>query len=438
MSSHITSPFEIETNRLRGIVNECRSDLNQVMNELQMQQQKVETFDAQFQQEAFRKESENAGRLREAEQSQAKEAASRKAEHSRRIAAMREKLHVLDLQLATMGRAENFRMRRQALVTQLSHAGEDLTLLEQEIAKLASDMQKGGHTAELNMGRSVIRQQTAAVTMGRKGVKLGKIEETSQKRIRTRISDQFAEKLELALASEHAGRYPSIRRLAAEFRDAAEYERDMFAARNMPKLEKLLQQLEKQQAAVQDSQQSLALSRNKYLALCKLLEISPDEQLLSDPQAADQLGVCIRKLAHQYQKRKEHQYFSHAVQTVLARHNIEMTDAASDGDVMCFRYEHAQLAVSGAANGILDMQVTGIYEGTQKTMDDVRRGVSSARKICSLTSTIEQELAAEFGITFHYKRLEEPSEETMIFHAQNAAGGRRFTQTHQKADSAGG
>lgn len=433
MSSYYTSPFELERRRLAGIVSQCERDLNAAIDEVCSQRDRMqEATRQQKEADAGYKIAEKAAERAFAQQqsSQKRSLSDRKAQLQHLLDDAQLEIRVLEQRL---GRMEEARQRQMQLGYRLQNARDNFDALEGEIrthiARMEAEVRRTAaeqnrtEYADLAVSRTTKQRRAVALSMNLP------LQESEEKK--RRPQDLFAARMEAVMASSCAARIPSAAALAREFAAQPEYAKIAFAVKNMQKLEELELQVEKMEKATLQAEEKREHDILEYRALCKMLQIRPDEQLIRSGKGGRRLAKLCEEMKQSYQERKKHAYVAAAVEEVMRRRGILFQDAAdtAGGSVMEFSMDHASVFVSGLERERLVMEVGGVYDGEAPSLNERRQAAQTARHFCSLLAGIEEELREEFGICFGAVTSEEPSEETILMQKDiSRAEGNRYTE----------
>ena len=444
MSSYYTSPFELERRRLAGIVSQCESDLNAAIDEVCSQQNRM-------QQAAREQAAADAGYETDQQAAQQtfekqqfvkkKQQADRKKQLQRLLDDAQLEMSVLEQQL---GRMEAARQRQEQLSYRLQNAQGNLDALEQEIRSHTSKMEEEAQRAGADRNRiDYAAMSVSGTKKQKKAVSLQTAipEQEEHPASRQKPLDLFTAKLKAVMASPCAARIPSAAALAKEFAAQPEYAKTAFAVKNMQKLTELEARVRKMEQASQKASEKREKNILEYRALCKLMQITPDEQLIRSEKGGRRIAQLCEEMKRSYLERKKHAYVAAAVEEVMSRHGIVFQDAAetAGGTVMQFTAEQTAVSVSGLERDRVVMEVSGTYAGETPTLNERRQAAQQARHFCSLLTLIEQELREDYGISFGAVTAEEPSEETIRMQKdQNRADGKHFADAKKEMSLQGG
>lgn len=440
MSSYIETPFIIEQRRLQGIVNSCRNDLKNAVNSLQEQREAMSRIGSDIAARENEKEALAVSAMNSAKQAYNTELAA-KREKSESI-----KKHLIQ-QLQNIRTQAKFVPDNESIISKVSEierkirTAGDISVLDEMRAEIQSCEKqifyKIEHSTEST--QNITEYHTSNVS-GEKGVSLGNFEKAEKRTFREKLSDIFERKMETALESPHADRIPSLKKMQREYNNAADYEKDIYAKMHEKELEKILEKLSAMEDNSKNSAEKRAVSQKRYIALCGMLDITPDYQLLNDENSTARLDTLNKEMFKRYNEQKKHEYLANALAVVLKRHDIEFQDSTAGEHESRFNFsmENAELSVSSMNNGILSMHVTGVYSGQHETANDVRKSISSAVHLCSSMKSIREELASEFGIHFQEIRTENPTEEniTMKSADEYSHSKKHFGEKNLKAQGA--
>lgn len=420
MSSYITSPYVLEQRRLQGIVNQCTANLNKAMEDVRRQQEVME----QQQRDQRCKDQQYFTEREQADEAYRKRTQKETQEQARKRQRLADMLHNLEVELqALRDESEAWKeanRRQERLKYRLEHAEENLEALEQDMKR---HMQETEQQVGVQSGAGWMPElgdngvERALIQQGSRGVSLQIQSPKESEAVREETPLQvFEHKLQLALRSPYSSRFAALKEMKRELDEKPAYARAAFAVHHMKKLDELIRQLEaldKNQQNEQEKRKNLIV---QYQAVCKLLEIQPDETLLTDEKSTRMLNKRCSELYAEYQEAQKHKFVADAVSKVMERHGILFQDhsRAEGADRMRFAMENAWVDISGSQGNNLVMEVTGSYTGDAPTLNDRRKSVSAARTLCSLMKTIESELREEYGIVFGQMLAERPSEETIV------------------------
>ncbi len=441
MSSYIETPFTIEQNRLQGIVNSCRDDLKNAINSLQEQRDTMHQIGIDISARENAKEVHAVNAINSAKQAYNAELADEKEKSDsikkeliqkiRNIRTQSKFAHDTDGILSRISEIER-KIRTAGSISVLSEMKEEIKTCEKQM------FHKIEYSKEMST-QNISEYHTSYIS-GEKGVFLGNPEKTEKRTFREKLSDIFERKMAMALASPHADRIPSLKRICREFYAAVDYEKDVYARTHEKDLEKILEKLSAMENSSKNSAEKRTVSQKRYIALCGMLNITPDYPLLNDENSTARLDTLSKEMFKKYNEKKKHEYLADALAVVLKRHDMEFQDSSAGEyeSKFNFRMENAELSVSSTNNGILSMQITGVYSGQHETANDIRKSISSAVHLCSSMKQIKEELAAEFGIHFQEIRTESPTEENITMKSANEISHIKKIYQKKKSDSTGG
>jgi len=424
MSSYVASPFELETRRLKDIVQECQNELNRAIQEVQAQADRMAEIERarwEEEQQYYQSVADNKKKL---EESIRKEKADRNHK-KKQLANELEGMQIeIDAYSQRYGSLQNAEERQHKLVEELAETQGNLHLIEVKMKEHFRRTQEEIKTrsresfGEAHDHALIGRQKTAV------GVSLQANEDGGKRIHRTpSIQDLFSRRLKEALETPESRRIPGIASLMKEFDAQPEYAKSAFAVKNSEKLETYLKKL----AALLEKGQKQKSDRKKtvtrYRAICGLLNMEPDEELLADPANLTKLTKAYQGLKRELLERKKRDYISQALYDVMSRHGIEYADAG-DQNELYFGMENAELAVSGTDSDYLTMEITGQFDGNSATENDRRKSTAAARKFCSMLPDIEKELREEYGIVFKSISTEEPNEDSIVMKKSGVRKGR--------------
>lgn len=415
MSSYMTSPFVLEERRLQGIVQQCTADLNNALIAVEMQLQLMETHE----QEQKEKDENYQEQMNMAE---FRFSLSQKAEREKKqqdLTHLKSILEDIKLEIEVFskhyGTLESAALRQQKLEYMLSHADGEYTELEKDIQEHLHATEKEMQDRASSESIITVRREVSVTKtkLGKKGVSLK--EHTTETKIsseKNRPADIFNEKVEAALQSKHLQKIPQIRELKREYDSQPEFAKTAFAVKNMGKLDAYIKRLSKLETQEEKAKKQWNKEVLEYQAFCRLLEIAPMEELISDQSSASKLRQVLKELKDSYQERKTREYISQSVKVVLEKHGIMFQDADEEG--LLFSMEDAQINVVNTGTDLLSMEVMGEYSGDAPTINERRKTVTTAERFCNMLPEIEKALREEFGIIFSKVVTEPPSEEKIV------------------------
>lgn len=425
MSSYISSPFELEERRLQGIVNKCCEALDAALAHV-MEQEKL------IRQNAEKDKRKNELYLvsqSEAAEEYKRNVQIRNVEKERKKRYLGKTLQDIQLELNVFQKEycglEAIMERQKQLWFLLESEAGELDELEESIAAHAEAAErKIRQMSEEKQGKIVFSVDTMVIKQRNKGVSLQVNEfPDAGKTVRRKPLDIFIHKLEAAVKSQYSSRFPSLLQLNKDFDLQPDYAKAAFAVNNMQKLDALLKQLQ----AAEDNDRAAGERYEKivlrYKALCNLMHEAVDERLIKEEGSSRKLLRISDDLFRKYQEQQKHAYVAAAVSEVMGRHGISFQDGYSfdNSRIMHFSMDNATVDVSGTENNLLIMEVAGEYHGEAPTMNERRKSVSSAQRLCSLLQPVAAELKDEYGIIFGSIFTEPPCEETI---AMRKAGGK--------------
>ncbi len=415
MSSYVTSPFVLEERRLQGIVQQCSMDLNNALIDVEMQLQSM----AAHEQERKEKD-ENYREQMDMESyrfSLSKRAEQEKKQQQR--AQIESTLEEIKLEIEIFskhyGCLESAAIRQQKLEYMLSHAGGVYTKLEKDVQKHLHATEEEMQAMASSQSLITVRHEVsvAKTKLGKKGVSLKEgTAETKNSSEKKSPAVLFDEKLEAALQSRHVQKISKIKELKREYDSQPEYAKTAFAIKNMYKLDECLKRLSRLEMQGKAAKSQWNKEVLEYQAICRLLEIDPLEELISDQRSAPKLKQELKRLKYRYQERKTREYISHSVKVVLEKHGIMFQDA--DEESLLFSMEGAQVSVVNMGTDLLSMEVVGEYSGDAPTINERRKTVTTAEHFCEMVPVIETELREDYGIIFGKVSTEQPNEEKIV------------------------
>lgn len=426
MSSYVTSPFVLEERRLQGIADQCRRDFFLALDEVKGQEEKIKEL-AKRQEESdknYLREKEEAPLLRDKEQALfAERDKKKKAELKKRLENLDTELAVYEKRYGSMERAL---LRQDRLWLQLENTGCDFVEIERRIREQEKEVREEIQMISGEKAAEASRYFHAERETGGLGAKGVSLQTTPEDKIAGYMPDSpvkiFEEKLQRALASPFAGRYPSLAAMKEQYEREPDYAKAAFAVKNRKYLEKLEGQLAGFLALEQREQEKRKETAAQYRAVCRLLGMVPDEELMMDEKADRALAGRYHDLYREYEEKKRQEYVSAAIASVMEKHDIFYQDGAENDARMLFEMEDAQLDISGVDSGHLRMEVSGEYAGEKPTLNDKRKAALAAGHFCALLTEIEEELKTDYGIVFCSVLTQKPDEETIVMRRRHSAG----------------
>lgn len=429
MSSYVTSPFVLEERRLQGIADQCRRDFYLALDQVKGQEEKIREL-AERQEESDRnylRERERAVLWQEKEQAQSFERdKEKKAEIKKRLENTDAELAVYEKRYGSMERAL---LRQERLWLQLENTVSDFEEIERRIGEQEKEIGEEIQRISAERAAETSRHFHAKGKAGgflEKGVSL---QTAPEEKAAGHMPDSpvkiFEERLQRALTSPFAGKYPSLAALKEQYDREPDHAKTAFAVKNRRHLEKLEEQLEGLLALERREQEKRKETAAQYRAVCRLLGTEPDEELIADGKADRALAGRYHDLYREYEEKKRREYVSAAIASVMEKHGIFYQDSAGDGGRMHFEMEDAQLDISGVESGHLSMEVSGEYAGEKPAWNDKRKAVLAAGRFCVLLAEIEEELKTDHGIVFSRVLTQKPDEETIVMRKRHSAGHQR-------------
>lgn len=432
MSSYVTSPFVLEQRRLQGILNQCQDDLYNALQEVEKQQEIMK----QKEEEQYIKDAQYFVFQRGAENRYQRDIEKKQKEWEQRRSGLENRIRRIKIELgAVTGDRREWKEiidRQEQLTEMILSRVENLDDLEQYIDEHEQNIRiKTRQISEVLYGKAMYESGHIAMKRSHKGIslKMGDVYEKIEKKEQSPL-DIFIFKMREAMESKYINRFPALIKLEKEFDEQQDYMKPLFAVQNMEKLvdiRKQIEQFEKNESEQARKRKEIIL---RYRAICRMMGIKENESLIEERKSSRNLIKTCNELYQEYQEKKKQQYIISAIEEVMERHGIAFQDSTSSawGSTLHFSMDHAQIDISGAEDNQLTMEVYGEYEGTVPTLDDRRKSVVSANKICSLLQVIETELREEHGIIFGKTIIKEPCEEAIIM---KKAIGRQAEKKHR-------
>lgn len=442
MSSYVTSPFVLEERKLQGIADQCRRDFCLALDEVKEQEEKIREL-AKRQEESdknYRREKEEAVLLREKEQALfAERDKKKKAELKKRLKNLDTELAVYEKRYGSMERAL---LRQDRLWLQLDNTVCDFAEIERRIREQEKKVREEIQTISGERAAEASRYFYAGSETGSLGAKGISLQTVPEEKNAGYMPDSpvkiFEKKLQRALSSPFAEKYPSLAAMKEQYNREPDYAKAAFAVKNREYLEKLERQLEGLLALERREQEKRRETAIQYRAVCRLLGMVPDEELMADEKADRALAGRCHDLYREYEEKKRQEYVSAAIASVMEKHGIFYQDGAEDVGKMHFDMEDAQLDISGVDSGHLRMEVSGEYAGEKPALNDKRKAALAAGHFCELLTEIEEELKTDYGIVFCRVLTQKPDEETIAMRRRHSAGsekGRYGAGKDRMADS---
>lgn len=427
MSSYITGHIIMEEHRLQKIVDLCAEELDRALQKVQEQEEYIK-------QEKERQKAEDAAYLSDREEEKnkyRKRIQDQESEFQSKKKKLTSMLKGMDIELSVFQRKYqdglNEALRREKeLWRQLETGTEDLEGLEKRIhihiQETEKEMQQIVSESVQIAYTNVESEQSYQNRKIEKGVSLKGIDRInsnySEEYTYQSPADLFRYKMQTAIESAYSDRFPSLFQLMEEFNILPDYAKDAFAVRNMEKVEEYLKQFESAEEYDRQESEKREQEVAKYVALCKLLEKVPEEGIISDVYGTRKIAKKCNELLKQYEEAKKQEYIAESVANVMEKHGIVFQEFqnTSEGGILHLSMKNLFIDVSGMERDLLTVEVAGEYSGTLPTLEDRRRGISSANHFCSLMEEIEEELKEEYGILFRHTLRDAPDEKNIAMY----------------------
>ena len=426
MSSYVASPFEIETRRLSGIVQECQKELNRAIRDMQDQVDRI----AEIQRSRCVEEQKYYQAVTENKKKREENIKRERAERIQKKKQLANELERIQIELGAFSRRygalQNAEERQRKLADELENTQGDPHLIEEKIREHVRRTQeeiKARSREDFGEGKglALIGRQKAA-----RGVSLQGIADSGKRVDRTPSKlDIFSQKLKAALEMPESRNVPGLAALKKEFDAQPDYAKSAFAVRNTEKLEEYLGRLAAIRARGQKKQKDWKKTVGEYLAICSILKTEPDQNLFADPANLMKLQKVCKELESTFVEKRKRDHVAHALTEVMKRHGIEFTNAGEQ-DALYFGMEDAELAVSGASSDYLTMAITGQYNGNTPTENDKRKSTAAAKKFCSMLPEIERELREEYGVMFKRISTVDPDENSIPMRKSGVRKGKKI------------
>ena len=249
----------------------------------------------------------------------------------------------------------------------------------------------------------------------KKGVNLCEIDKIVDKKNNSvNIKNIFEDKLDKAKKINQIK--GEIEKIERKYYEEPEFARELYATQKLNDLEKLIQNQQKEKSSEKKSRHEKNIS--KYLALKGLLakgrsdNFNIVEEIDNISDAA--LELQCEKLEARFIEIKKREYVSSALKKVMEKHGIPFFDEKHMREKYEQYDENIDFNVSGLTQNKLVIEVEGKYTGNSPTLNEKRKSVLSARKVCGIFKEIHEELKKDYGIVFDDINVIEPSEQTII------------------------
>ena len=187
-----------------------------------------------------------------------------------------------------------------------------------------------------------------------------------------------------------------------------------------------LQARQQKHSGAQLQQEQNAL---RYEALCRLLQLQAEPEILQDPARCEaQLQRMTRLLVQQ----QGQQYITQTLVRVFARHGMTLQAGSvqtAEAESMSYQVTpNTVLAVKKRPGGAFEMELHGITQNSTPSTEERRSAAEQAVHFCRVYPQIQEELARE-GVLVADLYDEAPAEENIIFCSGTAAQSSAATQT---------
>lgn len=185
-----------------------------------------------------------------------------------------------------------------------------------------------------------------------------------------------------------------------------------------------LQARQQKHSSVQLQQEQSVL---RYEALCRLLQLQAEPEVLQDPARCE---AQLQRLLQQLIRQQGQQYITQTLTRVFARHGITLqAGSVQTAQAESVSYQvtpNTVLAVKKSPGGAFEMELHGITRNSTPSTEERRSAAEQAVHFCRVYPQIQEELARE-GVLVADLYDEAPSEENIVFcsgtAAQNSAAG---------------
>ncbi len=191
--------------------------------------------------------------------------------------------------------------------------------------------------------------------------------------------------------------------------------KNYYVKKNQPVLNEYIKEHEAALEQQKDLDGSRQVLLTKYLALCQLLHIIPDDKYSEDMSAyvMQELETDCIALEERQRKNAENAYVEDSIREIFERHGIMYIsdDAEADRDErqMVFGIDtHSNLLISRSGKDSVTIKFNAIADSPEASTDELLSAVESAKTTCSVTKTVLEELKREKGIAFRTYYIEEP------------------------------
>lgn len=425
MSSYISSAYYLERERLNGIMEQCRHEMQWAMNaiqEIQAEQEAGRQQSRQRQQNLLQKEqaAQDAAdrqlataaaqrRIMERRARTLMEAAVRKVEEAEQAGesgVLREQLYVLQNALELYGATEQLCSRLEAFDQYLTQRpSQPEVVCAEKTPTIQADLQdRSREFVSLHSERSAPVSRTLSPW------------------------PRFLERLRAVCeVQEPLGESTAQVLLEQAMRVPAE-QQNWFLLSHQAELT----DMEEAAAEILAVQQAATQRQNRlwqeYRAVCLLRNIQPN---LSEKSDGVRLEQETQRLFTAYKKQKEQEYVTNAFTQVLERYGIEFDtmEATAEG-TLHLEYSigsGAQLCVSRSEAGSFEMEFTGVTSGQNPSMEERRQVTEQAKSFCSLLPQIAQELK-DRGVLFDQVALQQPDEQNVRIRQRHSKSGHQETR----------
>ena len=207
-----------------------------------------------------------------------------------------------------------------------------------------------------------------------------------------------------------------IEKIERKYYEEPEFARELYVTQKLNDLEKLIQNQQKEKASEKKSRHEKNIS--KYLALKGLLAKGRSDNFNIVEEIDNISDVALElqceKLEARFIEIKKREYVSSALKKVMEKHGIPFFDEKHMREKYEQYDENIDFNVSGLTQNKLVVEVEGKYTGNSPTLNEKRKSVLSARKVCGIFKEIHEELKKDYGIVFDDINVIEPSEQTII------------------------
>ncbi len=243
-------------------------------------------------------------------------------------------------------------------------------------------------------------------------------------------AQRFEEILESAKKYSSYERVIGCNSVVKTFLSLETYEKDVYALKNMDALLSLLDRLEKveKQASIDAGEGENTIQ--EYIALCGFLNIPVDNVILSE-RNVKKVKHLNEKMMNEYINRKKRDYVAQAIRRVMEERGVEFQDQSDTGELV-FRSNNAGVIVTEYEADYLEIQQIGFYAGEVPSVNDKRKSIIEAQRVCSMMAEIKEELANKYGIVFCTSSVQKPDEKMKMYQQTSWRDRREYIRKKSK------